>query len=316
VAGLAAACGKQSQTAANPPAEEPAGGTPVHVASVASTTLYEIVSAPGHTSALAGQKVRAPFSGILMDLLVADGDAVSRGQVLATIVSRDSEAALSGAREMAREARSAREKEDAERAITLAQKDLVRAALRASASGMVGSHAANRGDRVAEGDEILTISAPDSIVFLADVTQSDIPRIRTGQRGEVELGGRPQPIAGVVYAVLPAANAADFTVPVRIDLRGVSERFPAGLFGAARITIGQRSGVLALPEAAILRDDVTGVSRVAIVDQGRVHWIVVTTGVRGKGNTEVTSGNLTEAQKVIVSGQVGLPEGSPVVIEP
>lgn len=317
-AGLAAACGERPDTApgASPPAAKPPAGTPVRVASVASKTFSEIVSAPGHTSALAGQKVRAPFSGVLTDLRAADGDTVSRGQVLGTIVSRDSEAALAGAREMVREASSARQKVDAQRAIVLAQRNLVTAALRASASGMVVSHAANRGDRVAEGDEILTISAPDSIVFLADVPQSDLSRIRAGQNAEVKLGSRPQPIRGIVYAVLPAANAADFTASVRIDVRGVSGQLPAGLFGTAQITIARRPGILALPDAAILRDDVTGVSRVAIVERGRVQWIVVTTGLRENGATEVTSGNLTEGRKVVVSGQIGLRDASPVVIEP
>lgn len=308
-----AAC-RHSESAPDSPAEE-AAGTPVHAVSVVSTTLAEIVSAPGHTSALAGQKVRAPFSGILTDLRVADGDAVSRGQTLAVVVSRDSEAALSGAREMGREARNPRQKEDAERAVALAEKDLVRSALLASASGMVASHAANRGDRVAEGDEILTISAPDSIVFLADVPQSDVPRIHGGQEAEIQLGGRPQAIAGRVHAILPTANAADFTAPVRLDLSGVSERLPAGLFGTARIHIGVRAGVLALPDGAVLRDDVSGAYRVAVVEKERVHWVGVTTGLRESGQTELTSG-MTDGQLVIVSGQVGLAEGSPVKIEP
>lgn len=317
-AALAAGCEKRPETSADasPPAEEPASGTPVHVASATTATLSEIVAAPGRTAALGGQKVRAPFAGILTDLLVADGDSVSRGQVLGTVASRDSEAALSGAREMERAARSAQQKEDAARAVALAQRDLVRTALRASASGVVASHAANRGDRVAEGDEILTISAPDSIVFLADVPQSDLPRIRSGQNAEIELGSRPRPIAGVVYAVLPAANAADFTAAVRIDLRSVSERLPAGLFGAARIIVGQHSGVLTLPDDAVLRDDVTGVSRVAAVVRGRVHWVVVTTGLREHGVTEIASPNLAEGQTIIVSGQVGLREDAPVIIEP
>lgn len=315
-AGLAAGCGKTAETASKPSAPDPAAATPVRVVPVTRATLAAIVSAPGRTSALTEQKVRSPFAGTLTELVVADGDTVSRGRALGTIVSRDSEAALAGAREMLREARSPAEKRDAQRALELAEKNLIRAVLHASAAGSVVSHTANRGDRLIEGQEILTISDWGSTVFLADAPQSDLPRIRPGQSAVVELGGRPQPIVGLVYAILPAANPTDFTAPVRIDLRGVSRRLAAGLFGRARITVGQRSGVLAVPDAAILRDDVTGVSRAAIVERGRVHWVVVKTGLAEKGRTEVTSGNLIEGQQVIVSGQVGLPEGSPVVIQP
>lgn len=316
VAGIAAGCGKRPETGSTPPAQDPAAGTPVRVEAVTRATLSAIVSAPGHTSAITEQKVRAPFAGTLTELFVADGDTVSRGQVLGTVVSRDSDAALSGAREMAQEAKSPVETKDAGRALALAEQNLVRAPLRASASGTVITHAANRGDRLTEGQEILTISDWGSIVFLADVPQSDLPGIRPGESASVELGERPQPIPGAVYATLPSANAADFTAPVRIDLQGISGRLPAGLFGTARITVGQRSGVLAVPDPAILRDDVTGVSRVAIVEQGRVRWIIVTTGLKEKGRTEVTSGNLIEGQKAILEGQIGLPEGSPVVIQP
>ena len=48
----------------------------------------------------------------------------------------------------------------------------------------------------------------------------------------------------------------------------------------------------------------------------RARWIVVTTGLTEKGRTEVTSVSLIEGHKAIVEGQVGLPEGSPVVIQP
>jgi multidrug efflux pump subunit AcrA (membrane-fusion protein) len=61
-------------------------------------TLSEVVTGPGHTAALSQQKVRAPFAGTLVELRVTDGDTVRRGQVLGTIVSRESEAALAGAR--------------------------------------------------------------------------------------------------------------------------------------------------------------------------------------------------------------------------
>lgn len=316
VAGVAAGCGTRSETSSTPPAQDPAAGTPVRVEIVTRATLSEMISAPGRTSAITEQKVRAPFAGTLKELLVADGDTVSRGQLLGTVLARDSDAALSGAREMTRESKSPGEAKDAERALVLAEKNLIRALLRASANGTVISHVANRGDRLTEGQEILTISDWGSIVFLADVPQSDLPKISPGQNASVEFGGRPHPIPGTVYATLPAANAADFTAPVRIDLQGVSGRLAAGLFGTARITVGRHSGVLAVPDTAILRDDVTGVSRVAIVDQALARWVVITTGLTEKGRTEVTSGSLSEGQKVIIEGQVGLPEGSPVVIQP
>src|SRR5262249_15371890 len=252
----------------------------------------------------------------LVDVKVSDGDRVHRGDVVATIVSRDSEAALAGAREMLRDAKDAAEKADGQRAVELAEKSLVRADIRAPSDGAVLSHAAARGDRISEDQEILTIADASSVVFLADVPQSDLARIHRGQAARVELAGRPEALAGVVHDVLPGANAADFTAPVRIDLSGLREIPPIGLFGTARITVGEHRDVLVAPENAVVRDDLTGAARVAIVETGRAHWVDVRVGARGPSGIEIASPDLAPGRSVVVSGQVGLPEGAAVVSRP
>jgi multidrug efflux pump subunit AcrA (membrane-fusion protein) len=294
----------------------PSAPTPVRVAAVAHATLPLTVSAPGRTAALIQQKLRAPFAGTLTELKVADGDPVSRGQGLGTIVARESEAALSGAREMLRQATTPAEKSDAERALALAEKNLVRRALVASWDGAVIAHTASAGDRVTEDQEILTMSDASSLVFVADVAQSDLQRIRAGQKATVELPGGRAPVAGAVHAVLPGANPADFTGQVRVDLLGATRTGPIGLFGTARILVGERTGVAVVPDAAVLRDDVSGVTRVCLAANGKAHWIDVVAGVKDSGRTEIVSPPLADGQAVIVSGLVGLPEGKTITIEP
>jgi multidrug efflux pump subunit AcrA (membrane-fusion protein) len=293
----------------------PSALTPVRVAPVAHATLPLKVSAPGKTAALAQQKVRAPFAGTLTELNVADGDPVSRGQVLGTIVARESEAAVSGAREMLREASTPAEKSDAEHALALAQKNLIRRSLIAGWDGAVIAHTASAGDRVTEDQEILTISEAASLVFLAEVPQSDLPRVRPGQKATIELAGGPAPLAGAVHSVLPGANAADFTGEVRVDLPAAAATGPIGLFGTVHILVGERSGVAVVPDAAVLRDDVSGASRVCAVVNGKAHWIDVVAGARDSGRTEIVSPPLADGQPVVVSGLVGLPEGKSVSVE-
>jgi multidrug efflux pump subunit AcrA (membrane-fusion protein) len=260
--------------------------------------------------------VRAPFAGTLEDLRVGDGDLVVRGQALATMVSRDSEAALAGAREMIREAKTDGERQDGERALALAQRALVRAQITASSGGVVLAHAAAKGDRVSEDQELLTIAETSSIVFLADVAQSELGRIRPGQHVEVELAGRAGSIAGVVHGVLPGANSADFTVPVRVDLSGMKGVPPLGLYGTARITVRERRDALVVPDAALIRDDVSGTTRIALIENDRARWIDVVPGLHGPQGTEVKNPPLSVGQAVVVSGQVGLPQGAAVTVRP
>jgi multidrug efflux pump subunit AcrA (membrane-fusion protein) len=311
---LLSACRGREGSAASPSASSatPDAPTPVRVATVGRMTLAEIVSGPGHTAALSQQKVRAPFAGTLVDLRVVDGDLVRRGQAVGTIVSKESEAALSGAREMLREAVTQAQRADAERAIVLAERNLVRKPVLATADGPVLSHAAAGGDRVSEDQEIITIADASTIVFLADVPQNDLARIRPGQPAQVEIGGRASVLAGSVHSTLPGANAADFTGSVRIDLPHAAERLALGLFGSARVTVASRPAALVAPDAAVVRDDVTGVSRVVAVVNGRAHWLTVTPGLKQNGVTEISGPDVAEGTVVIESGMVGLPEGKSV----
>jgi RND family efflux transporter MFP subunit len=315
---LFAACrGKQADaTSEKTSAASPDAPTPVRAGAVVAATLFEVVPAPGHTAALSQQKVRAPFAGTLVELRVADGDIVRRGQAVGTIVSRESEAALSGAREMAREAQTPAQRADAERAVLLAERNLVRKALLATADGPVLSHAAASGDRVTEDQEVLTIADASSIVFLADVPQSDLPRIRPGAPAAVEIGAGRGVLTGRVHSILPGANAADFTGSVRIDLPERAERLSIGLFGMARVTVGERIDALTVPDAAVVRDDVSGVSRVVLIANGRARWVPVKVGLRQGGATQITGNGIVPGARVVVSGMVGLPEGKSVSIQP
>jgi multidrug efflux pump subunit AcrA (membrane-fusion protein) len=311
------ACRKEGDSAPAAKTEStPALPTPVHAGKIEKATLSLFVSAPGKTAALAQQKVRAPFAGTLVELTVTDGDRIRKGQAVGAMVARESEAALSGAREILRQASTETERRDGERAVALAERNLVRRPLTATADGTVLAHAASSGDRVSEDQEILTISDDASTVFLADVAQSDLPRVRSGQTASVQIAGEPRPASGLVHAALPGANPADSTVPVRIDFPGADRRLPPGIVGTARILVGERADATVVPEAAVLRDDVSGVARVALIAENKAHWVAVQTGAAEGGRVEILSPALAAGQAVIVSGLVGLPEGKLVAPQP
>jgi RND family efflux transporter MFP subunit len=318
---LIAGCGgkKEAADATREKETDPAQAgpaTPVKAAPVARETLAEIVSAPGKVTAMAQAKVRAPFPGTLSELRVTDGDPVAAGQVVGSIVARDSEAALTGAREMQRQASSDAERRDAERAVMLAEKNLVRAPLRVAADGVVVSHAASAGDRVSEDEEIIAVAEARSLVVIADVPQPQLPKIRPGEAVVIEAGGRP-PLAGTVHDVMPGGTGSDLTVPVRIDFGAPPRALPVGLFATARIRVAEHADALTVPDAAVLRDDVTGSARVALVGaDGKAHWIAVTPGLSQGGKTEIAAPLLAPGTRVITAGQVGLPEGTPVAVSP
>jgi multidrug efflux pump subunit AcrA (membrane-fusion protein) len=317
--GLALSCRAREDPAEAKAADAkpaPEAAIPVQTAPATVATLDRTVDAPGRTVALVQQKVRAPFAGTLVSLGVIDGDRVRRGAVVGSVFSRDSEAALAGAREMEREAKTPSEQEDARRALALAERNSVQAGLHAPVDGVVLAHAAVAGDRVTEDQEILTLADLGALVFVADVSQSALAQIRPGQAASVALAGQPRPTAGVVHDVLPQANAADFTAPVRVDFAKGGAPPSVGLFGTAHIVIAQKAHAVVVPDAALLRDDVSGKSRIALVENGHARWHDAVAGIRGSAGTELLEPALQPGDLVIVAGQVGLPDGAAVAASP
>jgi len=296
-----------------------AGATPVTAVEIRNATLSVTVSAPGRTDVLRPLHVRAPFAGALASLSVADGDRVAAGEKMGTVVARASMAALAGARAMLYAATTDAERADAQRALELATRNLVEYPVQAPEAGVVVSHVANAGDLVNDGDDILIIAPAGAVAFIAQVVQSELPRIRPGQSVAVDLAAHATPLVGRVHGVLPAASEENLSAPVRIDFVAGGGAIGTGLFGTARITVGERRQVPVVPEAALLQDDVYGTTQVAVVGpppDRRAHWVRVTPGVRDAGLVEIVTPPLSPGTLVIVSGQVGLPEGAPVRVQP
>jgi multidrug efflux pump subunit AcrA (membrane-fusion protein) len=296
------------------PAPGGSAGTPVTVAAVQRADLRVILEVPARTEALSKVRVTAPFAGTLTSLSVVEGDRVRQGQEIGALIARDSEASLNGAREMLRQARTDAEKRDAERAVALAEAARVRAPLVAPSAGVVLTRGASQGDLVTEGQELVSIAGAGSIGLEADVPQNELARIRPGEKADVQLAAGPL-IAATVHGILPSADSSGFTAKVRLDPKDLAAPTGQGLFGTAKIIVDEHKGVLAVPVGAVLRDDVSGVSRIAIVtNEGIAHWVDVTVGATDRGLVEIASG-LAAEDRVIVSGHVGLPEGAPLAIE-
>lgn len=290
---------------------------PVGMAEVQRKDLSLLVRAPGQTEALRRDRIRAPFDSRLSSLAVADGDHVKKGQDIATIVSKDSDAALQGARQMLAAASTPTDRADATRAIELAKRNLVERTLTAPSDGIVVSHAAETGDYIDSGEVLATIAETSTVYFNAGVAQSDVDKVRPGQPASIEIPALgATPVVATVQGLLPLASSDTFTSPVRLDFDAGHGDIPLGLFGAANLVVGHHAMATVVPARAVLRDDVTGITRLATVDpSGKAHWVTVQVGVREGDDVEILSPALTPGTKVITDGQVGLPEGSGVVAQ-
>lgn len=293
--------------------------TPVRIASVVHEDLRLEVQGVGTTRALHAERVRAPFNGVLQSLDVAVGDHVHKGQHIGSFVAQNSYAALQGARSMVATARTKQEKADAQRALAVARRNFVTTPLTVPGSGVVVGRWANLGEHLSEGDSVISVAATGHIVFVARISQAEAMRVKAGQQARIDLVGRTSPVPGTVHSVLPGDTGVAMTVPVRIDLPKGSTTQPigVGLLGIGHVLVGVHRDAAVVPRGAVIRNDITGKTRMAVVTSGmRAHWVNVVTGIADSTRIEVVYPPMETGRRVIVSGQVGLPEGAKVVQGP
>ena len=309
---LAAGCGQRTE--ADSPAESrAASAVRVRTRAVETRVFPDELSVPGRWRAGGEAVLAAPFAAVVESIAVLPGDAVAAGQALAWLDTRESHAALRGAESLVRQARDAAARQEAAQAVELARRDLVRVPVRAPRAGVVLRRSVEPGTLVAESAEILAITPLNALVFEAHVPAALRPRLRPGQQAVIACSGEP-PRNATLERILPAASEADQAVLAwLVPAPGAGPRPFLDRFGTATLQLGPPRRGLAVPDSAVVEDDVTGEKRLARVSpDGRAVWVPVTLGLRAGGWTELQAPLLTEGTPVIVEGQHGLPDSAKV----
>ena len=256
--------------------------------------------------------VAAPFAAYLDSLSVRPGDVVQAGQKVAWLTTRESHAVLMGAERLVQEARNGADRTEASRALELARRDLVRVSLKVPRAGIVIRRTVEPGAILSESAEILALTSEADIVFEAHVPAALAPRLHRGLPAIVTSPGDP-PRNALLERVLPTAGEGDQSVLAWLKLNGIRGPSPSlDRFGEARLLLGPAHRSLALPDSAVVEDDVSGEKRVAVVVGGRAVWQAVHVGIRAGGWSELRESSLPEGSPVVLEGQHGLADSSRV----
>ena len=302
-------CGSTSETEE----AEPKPVVAVRVHPLELRAFDDVVVAQGQWRSVGDLPIAAPFAAVVESLGPRVGDEVRKGQRIGWLVTRESRAALRGAELLTLEARDPTSRDEAARALELARRDLVKVPIVAPAAGIVTRRTVEPGGDVGESGEILSLVPIGAMVFEAHVPARDVPRLRPGQRARVaeENGTERQ---ATLQRVLPMANAGDQTTLVWL---APAAGPPPALdrFGTATVVVGAARRAVAVPDSAVVEDDLTGVTRIALVTRSSLAlWVPVTLGASVPGWREVRGPALAAGAPVIVDGQHGLPDSTAVTI--
>jgi multidrug efflux pump subunit AcrA (membrane-fusion protein) len=297
---------------------DPGEGAPpkpeVHVVPVISRIFTGGLQAAGEWRAASESVILAPFDAVVETVTARPGERVERGQRLGWWRTYESDAAVRGAEILLQQARDPAAEREARRAIAEARASIVRVPILTPATGTVVRRSAGEGVRLAAGAELLALVADQDVVFEARVPPDHLREVRIGAAATIFDDEGP-PRAARVFTILPASGG-DQTALVWLREEKGLKRADIGRFGTATFALERAVTALAVPDSAVVEDDLTGEHRVAIVDSSRVRWVAVTLGPREGHAQAIVGQGITAGTPVVVEGQRALADGIPVTAQP
>jgi len=277
--------------------------------------------------------------GVISRIYVKEGDAVQKGQLLATLDLTEMNAGvqqaaigyekaqrdLNRAENLYRDSVATLEQvQNARSAAALAkqQLDAVKfnqsySAIRATANGYVLRKLAQEGQVAGPGTPVLQVNGAGSSKWILKVSLSDAAWsvIRKGDKALVQTDTYPgKEIPATVTAKSEGADPVTGTLTAQLTLNDPSlKAIAAGVFGKATIRPQYSINSWSVPYDALLDGD-AGTGYVFVTNDGKtVQKVKVQIGTVAEGAVLITGG-LEQAKAVIVNGNAYLNEGSSITI--
>lgn len=162
---------------------------------------------------------------------------------------------------------------------------------------------------------VVTVADFDSLMVEADVSESNLDKVRLGQPCEIALDAIPdRRFAGEVHMIVPTADRAKATVMTKVkflerDERILPEMSAKVAFLSRPLEPAEVKPRLMIPAAALVADD--GRPYVFRLEDKRVRRLPVTLGERAGDLVEVMEG-LEEGWRLVLKPPSGLKDGSRV----
>lgn len=303
---------------------------------VAAATRQAVTASYSTTAALEAPneaQVVAKTSGVLLQLLVEEGDTVKAGQVLARIDPERTRLEVRRSEALLRklEAELARSKELFERKLIaadvfekirfdvqtqqavydMAKLELSYTDIVAPISGVIAQRMAKIGNLIQLNSALFRIVDVSRVEATLNVPERELATMQAGAPVQVQIDALPGlTFNGRVDRISPVIDAGSGTFRVVCAFEP-DARLRPGMFGRVRVLYEQREDVLTVPRAALLEDD--GEAAVYRVVDGKAKRTPVQLGYLSGEVVEIRAG-LEAGDAVVTTGKVTLRDGASVQV--
>ncbi len=306
---------------------------PVEAATVRRRDISSFIETHGTLEAENEVDLVGRVSAPIVELKAEEGMAVSRGQLLARLDEAELEAQLEISRVNLAEATQAWERaerlnesqlispEEYEQART--RFETARAQLegnqiqlgytrvRAPFAGLIVARYVDYAEQVSPGTPLFRLSDFDPLLCPIQVPERDLSRLEIGQSAYLEVEAWPdERFEAEVLRIRPVVDSATGTVRVTLAVSGRGRLRP-GMFADVFVETDRREAVLVMPRSALSVDSIG--DTVYVAADGVANRREVELGYAEGDFVEAISG-LADGERVVVVGQDGLSDGTPIQV--
>jgi RND family efflux transporter MFP subunit len=326
---LIAGCHKPAE----PPVSANLSGARVRVRTVERKSHLATEEVVGTVRAKLHAAMEAKVSGRIEKMLVAPGQIVKAGALLAQLDAREIQARLDQA--LAVREQSTRDTERlrgllAENAVSRQEFETVESRHRVAAAavteaetmlgytrivapfdGVITRKLADVGDLASPGRTLLEMDDPGALRLEADVPEALIGHIQINAKLQVRVASGDKPIEAVVSEIGPVADAVSRTFNVKLDLLA-NAGLRAGQFARVAVPVAE-SQALSVPGSAVIQRG--QMELVFVVTNQQAQLRLVKTGKRIGDELELVSG-VSPGEQVVIEDASALRDGQPVEARP
>ena len=307
---------------------------PVEVAKASRSAVTAAFQGTANLVPEAEADVVTKTSGVVLQIMVEEGDRVQAGQVLARLDSDRQRLALKQSEANLRKLENdfKRQEEligrklisqdvfdrsrydlDTQRAsYEIAKLELSYAEIRAPIGGVVSKRMVKVGNLIQLNQPLFKIDDFDPLEAMINVPEREMRLIQAAQPVQMLVDALPGAVfTGSVARVSPVVDASTGTFRVVAQFKDDSGQLRSGMFGRVRIVYDQRADALVVPRSALVGDDKD--ASVFVVEADVAKRRKVKLGYADGGQVEVVDG-IAEGEQVVTLGQAALRDGAKVQV--
>jgi len=270
--------------------------TPVTISQVALAPISEFIDLNAQTQYIKKNGVHSSSTGYLDKILVQLGNHVHKGQVLFLLKTKEANALGNNL---------------FPNDTSLRFSGLIK--IKASQEGYITSMYHQLGDYVLEGDSLCSIVDRNSLVWMIHVPFEWAKYIHMGPC-QIQLPDSRW-VPGNLFQKSPVMDMVSQTETYMARVNS-GENLPENLIGKVRIYKENRKTALTLPKSAILtNEEETEFWVMKLVRDTLAIKVPIQKGIETNSQVEILGNTLKMGDKIITTGNYGLPDSSTVFIQ-